>query len=101
YTGAAAETPAVTTVAATAPSKTTTTTTTTTAASENSSLPLVKGDVNRDGKFTKRDLIMLNNYIANPETINYEKHYLLDANGDNLIDEKDSVYLLKIINKGN
>ena len=62
---------------------------------------LVKGDINEDGKFTKKDLILLNEYIAEPVYIPYVKRYIIDVNNDYTIDERDSVYLLKIINKGN
>ncbi|MGN0612623.1 MAG: SH3 domain-containing protein [Porcipelethomonas sp.] len=73
---------------------------TTSAAVTTSSKPLVRGDINRDGKFTTDDLIKLNDYIAKPVQIGVDERYTLDVNGDNVIDERDSVYLLKIINKG-
>lgn len=103
YTDSVSTTPAVTTTVTTTTSKATTTTTAAkttakTTTSATTSLPLIKGDVNRDGKFTKRDLILLNNYIADPETASFDERYVMDVNYDTLIDEKDSVYLLKIIN---
>lgn len=61
----------------------------------------IKGDVNRDGKLSKMDLIIINNYIARPVVKNAELHYIMDVNNDNIIDERDSVYLMTmILNKG-
>lgn len=103
----AVTTTAVTTKATTTATKVTTTKTVETAAPVNttqavtSSLPLIKGDINRDGKFTKRDLILLNRYIAAPVDKKFEERYIMDVNNDKVIDERDSVYLMKIINKGN
>ncbi len=86
-------------VTTTAPASTLTTTVTT--KTTVTQPPLIKGDVNRDGKFSKKDLILLNEYIANPVKIRVDARYVMDVNGDNIIDERDSVYLMKIINKGN
>lgn len=95
-------TTAVTTAAKTSTTtKTTTTKVVTTTKVTTTELPLIKGDVNRDGKFTKTDLILLNKYIANPVSAKFEERYVMDVNSDKVIDERDSVYLLKIINKGN
>jgi len=104
YTGTA-----TTTTTTTKPATTTTTTTTTTTkaitqvttTTTTESIPLIRGDVNRNGRCTKTDLILLNEYIANPTDVNFEKRYTMDVNHDGVIDERDSVYLLKIINKGN
>ncbi len=95
------ETPATTTTAVTTPAQTTTTKTTTTVVQTTDNSPLIKGDVNRDGAFSKTDLILLNDYIALPYDVKFEERYVMDVNDDKVIDERDSVYLLKIINKGN
>lgn len=94
--------PAVTTtVTSTKVTTKATTTTTVTSTTTATQLPLIKGDVNRDGKFSKTDLILLNEYIAKPVKVRADIHNVMDVNGDNVIDERDSVYLMKIINKGN
>lgn len=78
--------------------KTTVTTTkaTTTTAATTATLPL-KGDINRDCKFTSEDLIILNRYLANPYSLSIYDEYVMDINGDSLINELDAVYLLKKI----
>lgn len=101
--------PATTTTAVT--TKVTTTTKTTTSSAVSTTITesseqidinnLVKGDINEDGIFTGTDLILLNEYIAEPVYLTYTKRYIMDVNNDYTIDERDSVYLFKIINKGN
>lgn len=80
---------------------TTKTTTTEITTTTKSTIPLIKGDVSRDGRLSKNDLILLNNYIAKPVYKKYEIRYVMDVNNDGKIDERDSVCLMfKIINKG-
>ena len=98
--------PAVTTKVTTSASPKTTTTTlkttvtttkaTTTTAATTATLPL-KGDINRDDKFTSEDLIILNRYLANPYSLSIYDEYVMDINEDSLINELDAVYLLKKI----
>ncbi len=98
--------PAVTTKVTTSASPKTTTTTlkttvtttkaTTTTAATTATLPL-KGDINRDSKFTSEDLIILNRYLANPYSLSIYDEYVMDINEDSLINELDAVYLLKKI----
>ena len=59
------------------------------------------GDLNNSKDITKEDLILLNEYIAQPYTISAAEKRIMDINGDGVIDARDSVYLLKIINIGN
>ncbi len=106
YSGTAATTTAaVTTKVTTTTAKATTarvsTTAHTTTAPQGTTKALVKGDVNMDGVFSKSDLILLNDYIATPVGADFKKRFVMDVNNDTFIDERDSVYLLKIINKGN
>ena len=105
-TATSATTTAKTTTSKTTTSKVTTTKVTTTkAATTNTQTTiainsLIKGDLNMDKVFSKSDLILLNEYIANPVGADFKKRYIMDVNNDTFIDERDSVYLLKIINKG-
>ena len=101
YTGATEPSVTTTTTAPKVTTKATTTTTVTTTQATTTQLPLIKGDVNRDGRFSKTDLILLNEYIANPVDKKFDERYVMDVNDDKIIDERDSVYLMKIINKGN
>lgn len=87
-----------TTVKTTTSVKTTSATTTSTTVT--TTFPLIKGDINRDGVCDKNDLALLNSYIAKPTKLNFTLEYTLDVNGDNVIDERDSVYLFKLISKG-
>lgn len=85
-----------TTTKATTTSKLTTVTTVTTTAK-----PLIKGDVDRNGKCNKKDLILLNRYLAKPtEDIDFPTSFVMDVNNDKIIDERDAVYLFKLISKG-
>ena len=85
-----------TTTKATTTSKHTTVTTVTTTAK-----PLIKGDVDRNGKCNKKDLILLNRYLAKPtEDIDFPTSFVMDVNNDKIIDERDAVYLFKLISKG-
>lgn len=86
--------------------KTTARTTTTTKAATTTAVTttikvLNKGDVNLDGKIDKTDLICLNRYLAKPYETEFPERYNMDVNNDNVIDERDAVYLFKKINKGN
>lgn len=102
-TTAAVTTAKVTTKASTTTKATTTTTTTvaTTTTTTTTTAPLIKGDVNRDGKCDKTDLIQLNNYLAKPYEVEFAVEYVMDVNNDKVIDERDAVYLFKKISKGN
>jgi hypothetical protein len=114
YSGEAATTTAVTTKVTTTTTKTTTTTTTATTSTTAktttkaattttvttttaaATLP-VKGDINRDGVCSRDDLIILNRYLAQPYSITMYDEYVMDINGDSLINELDAVYLMKKI----
>lgn len=117
YLSFVGDVPLITTAKQTTAAKTTTTKTTTTkvttakttakttpAATTSATVPVqvpaMVGDLNGSGTITKVDIIMLNQYIAKPYKTTAAMLKIMDVNGDGTIDARDSVYLLKIMNRG-
>lgn len=92
-------TPATTTAPVTTTTITTTTTVpqTTTPVVTTSGLPMVKGDINRDGIVDVEDVLNLNIYINNPYQLLMSELYVFDVNNDAVVDELDAVLLMKNI----
>lgn len=99
-TTTAATTKATTTTTTTTTTKVTTTTapqTTTTTIVTTTAVPLIKGDINRDGIIDDEDVLELNIYINNPYELLIIDKYIFDVNSDTVVDALDAVYLMKNI----
>ncbi|MCM1227992.1 MAG: SH3 domain-containing protein [Clostridium sp.] len=103
---------AATTTAATTTKPTTTTTTTTTTATTakttastttsattavTATLPVIKGDINRDGEINNDDVLALNLYLNNPVKLEPIELFIYDVNTSGTVEEIDAVYLMKQI----
>ena len=97
-TAAPKTTTATTTTKITTTSVKTTTTTTTSCITTVTTLPpIIKGDINRDGKIDNEDVLVLNIYFNKPYELEFIEKYIFDVNNDNEINNLDVVYLMKII----
>lgn len=97
-TAAPKTTTATTTTKITTTSVKTTTTTTTYCITTVTTLPpIIKGDINRDGKIDNEDVLVLNIYFNKPYELEFIEKYIFDVNNDNEINNLDVVYLMKII----
>ena len=105
YQPAEATTTKVTTTSKTTTSTTTTTTkvtttTTTTTTTVTTKLPVVKGDIDRNGSLTDNDVLVLNRYLYAPYELTATERFIMDVNGDGYIDQLDLKYLIKKIRYG-
>lgn len=64
---------------------------------ENNSTNILKGDVNRDGKITSSDYVLIKNHIMGVNILNDEQKKYADYNGDGKITSSDYVLIKNYI----